>query len=273
MAVDVIHRYTGSRGTDVADAFTPGLDRQLMVGGLFATFSFVEPQGLDLDSTTDLLTVADPGAAAVAVVGPTAPDDAEGFILLTDGFDVAVASPRAVDYDRATDRLFVGNSNGTIYVYDTLLGSTGTVADRILTPGAPNGTQASVDITAVEYDAQRDILFVLDVGPATGMAADGSVYVFEGASSASGLVQPDLVLAAAETGLDDPSDLAWNGSSLWVVDPTVGVLVRFDDVPMIEMSQAPDVTLALEGASAVELVPTGLNPATGGSIATSIGAR
>lgn len=273
LAVDVIHRYADSRGTDVGDAFTPGLDRQLQVGGIFAPFSFVEPRGLDLDSQTDLLVVADPGAAAVSVVGQTAPDDAESFILLTDGYDAAVAVPRAVDYDRATDRLFVGNSNGTIYVYDTFLGSTGTAPDRILTPGASNGTQASVDIAALEYDAERNLLLALDVGAATGMAADGSVYLFEGASTASGLVEPDLVLAAAQTGLDDPSDMAWNGSSLWVVDPTVGVLVRFDDVPSLDMSTAPDATLALEGASAVALVPAGLNPATGGSIATSIQVR
>lgn len=267
-ALSVVHRFATERGAMPGDTLDPSRDRDVVVpGGFFGGPTFEEPRGFDLDSTSDLLVVADRGLPGVLVLGRTAGAEASFAEILQANYAEATAEPLDVDYDAETDRLFVAVSNGAVYVYDAFVFNRGDMPDRIITPSDTNGAaQISTSLGAIEYDATRDVLLVGDVGAASGMGADGAVYVFESASTAGGLTPPDAVITGALTGLDDPLSFAWNGESLWVADPAAGAISRFDGAAGLMGNAPPAATLAAPDVRAIALVPEGLAPTSGGSI-------
>jgi len=267
-AVTVVHRFATERGTMPGDTLVPSRDRDIVVpGGFFGGPTFEDPRGFDIDSTSDLLVVADAGLPGVLVLGRTAGADAAFADILQDGFAESTAEPVDVEYDAVTDRLFVSVSNGAVYVYDAFVFARGDMPDRIITPSDMNGAaQVSTSLGAIEYDAAQDLLFVGEVGAASGVGPDGAIYLFQSASTAGGLTPPDAIVDGAVTGLDDPLSFAWNGDALWVADPAVGVISRFDGAAGLMGATAPSATLAAPDVRAIALVPEGLAPATGGSI-------
>lgn len=268
-SVGVINRFVTRRGTGTDLAFDPSRDRviEIFPGIFIPNPSLEDPRGVDVDWQRDVVVVSDPGFPRVWLFGREAGDDAEAVHYLEAGFVAPDALPGGLDYDAATDRLFVAVSNGTVYVYDHYLENPGDLPDRVITPANALGTvQVSTSIRDVLYDATRDVLFATELGATSGGAADGAVYVIEGASSASGLTPVTRTLAGASTGLDDPSDLAWNGGTLWVVDTATETISSFADALTLDGDVAPTATRVEPFVRSVAVAPEGLAPATGGSI-------
>ncbi|MEL6427551.1 MAG: hypothetical protein AAFU73_10240 [Planctomycetota bacterium] len=272
--VSVVHRFTTQRGTGTNDAFDLAFDRDIGVpadpGGLFDPPTPPAPiasEGFDVDASTDLLVVADGQGQGLYVFGRSAGSEAEELRFLGDGFVADTSEPIAVDYDPASDRLFVGVSNGVVYVYDAFVGAPGDAPDRFIVPSNALGTtQVSTSLAALVYDATNDVLLLADVGAASGAGADGAVYVIRDASAQNSLTPPDVTLDGATALLDDPVSLAWNGRDLWVADRGRGEVTRFDDVLALTGNTAPSATLAVPAVSAIALVPADLAPETGGSL-------
>lgn len=268
-AVSVISRLTTQRGTGANDSFDLAYDRDIAIAGsIFGGGGGPQSPGeLDVDIDTDLIIVCDQGGAGIYVFGRSTGSDAEELRFLTDAFTAGSAEPVALDYDAENDRLWVGVSNGVVYVYDSFVRNPGTSPDRFLTPSNALGTvQVSTSISSLVYDDERDVLLLADVGVASGAGDDGALYVFQGASTASGLVAPDVTFDGGVPGLDDPVSIAWNGADLWVADRGNGEVARFADVLMATGPASPAATTAVADVSAIALVPSGLAPDTGGSL-------
>lgn len=268
-SIGVVNRFTTQRGEGFDLSFDSSRDRliQIAPGIFFPVPTIVDPQGIDVDSATDLVVISDPGFPRIWVFGRTAGDSAAEVRFFDEGFTDPAVLPQGLDYDAPTDRLFVAVSNGTIYVYDAFTQGPGGLPDRVITPANAMGTtQVSTSIRDVLYDSERDMLFATDLGAASGAGNDGAIYVIPGASTASGLAAPMSVIAGAFTGLDDPHDLAWNGETLWVTDTANETISRFDKALTLDGNATPDASVAEPDVRSIAVVPSGLAPATGGSI-------
>lgn len=269
-SVGVVNRFVTQRGTGADLAFDDSRDRLLQIfPGIFVPEpSLEDPVDVDVDETRDIAIVSDPGFPRVWAFGRTAGMSAEAFQFVDGGLVAGTALPGGLDYESSDDRLFLAVSNGTIYVYDGFIGSPGNLPDRVITPADSFGTvQISTSIRDVLYDATNDVLFATDLGATSGTSDDGAIYVFEGASTApGGLLAATRVITGAATGLDDPSDLAWNGSTLWVVDEANETISRFDNALTLDGNVAPDATRAEANVRSVEVAPAAVAPSTGGSI-------
>lgn len=268
-SVGVINRFVTQRGTGLDLAFDDSRDRLLQIfPGIFIPEpSLEDPIDVDVDETRDLVIISDPGFPRVWMFGRTAGMVAEAAAFLEEGFVAGTALPGGLDYDAPSDRLYLAVSNGTIYVYDDFATNPGTMPDRVITPADALGTtQISTSIREVLYDATNDVLFATEVGGTSGVSDDGAIYVFEGASTASDLASATRVISGVSTGLDDPAELAWNGSTLWVVDTANEAILRFDDALTLDGDVAPTATRAEPNVKGVELAPAAVAPSSGGSI-------
>ncbi|MEZ6014443.1 MAG: hypothetical protein R3F49_04965 [Planctomycetota bacterium] len=188
--------------------------------------------------------------------------------------------PWDVDYDEATDRLYVSLTDGSVAVFDGVLdGQTPpAMPDRIFAvelASAP-GARYSVNLHGIVYDAVHDRVFVSDVN-ATSVGAfdtDGRIFVIDGASTASGLVQPRVHIEGATTRLGNPVDLAFDGVDLFVAEKanSGGAVLRFADVAALDTSLSTAVVPATASSApdveSIAVVPMDLAPARGGSIHT-----
>ena len=269
-SIGVINRFATQRGTGADLSFDDSRDRLLQIfPGIFIPEpSLEDPIDVDVDETRDVVIVSDPGFPRIWAFGRTAGKTAESFRFADGGLVNGTALPGGLDYEATSDRLFVAVSNGTIYVYDDFLDSPGNLPDRVITPADSFGTvQISTSIRDVLYDRTNDVLFATDVGATSGASDDGAIYVFEGVSSAAGgLLAADRVITGAATGLDDPSDMAWNGKNLWVVDEANETISLFEDALTLDGDVAPLATRVEADVRSVEVVPAAVAPTAGGSI-------
>ena len=269
-SIAVIHRFATERGTGTDTSFDLSRDRSLMIAA--DPFDGFDPAmgqvvAVDLNEATGRLFYCDATLPGVRGLGRSVGDEARDLFRLEDGFQVGMAEPRGIDFDAATDTLWVGLSNGAIYIYESVTEAIGTMPDRVITPADSLGVvQISSNIGDVEYDATRDVLIVLDRGSDAGAGPDGAIYRFENALAASGLTAPGAVVSGGLTELDDPVSLAWNGSTLWVADRAAGEVRAYGDFLMAEGNVPPSATLAVPGVSGIALVPGGIAPSAGGSI-------
>lgn len=262
-SIGVINRFATQRGTGADVSFDDSRDRLLQIfPGIFIPEPSLEDPidvDVDVDETRDVVIVSDPGFPRIWAFGRTAGKTAESFRFADGGLVNGTALPGGLDYEATSDRLFVAVSNGTIYVYDDFLDSPGNLPDRVITPADSFGAvQISTSIRDVLYDRTNDVLFATDVG---------AIYVFEGVSSAAGgLLAADRVITGAATGLDDPSDMAWNGKNLWVVDEANETISLFEDALTLDGNVAPLATRVEADVRSVEVVPAAVAPTAGGSI-------
>ena len=269
-SIGVVNRFVTQRGTGADVSFDDSRDRLLQIfPGIFIPEpSLEDPIDVDVDETRDLVIVSDPGFPRIWAFGRTAGMNAESFRSADGGLVAGVALPGGLDYEATDDRLFLAVSNGTIYVYDDFIDSPGDLPDRVITPADSFGTvQISTSIRDVLYDGTNDVLFATDVGATSGASDDGAIYVFEGVSSApGGLLAADRIITGAATGLDDPSDLAWNGKNLWVVDEANETISLFEDALALDGNVAPVATRVEADVRSVEVAPASVAPSAGGSI-------
>lgn len=266
--VRVLNRLAVSRGTGLDIAFDASSDRLLEIEGnpFFPVDMPATPRAVEVDETSGLIILSDPGFPGIWGFGLTAGSEADTTTLLQEGLATGTDEPGQLDYDAASDTLYVAMSNGTIFVYENYVSQPGEAPDRIITPTNEVGAgQVSTRLVGLVHDAQRDLLLVTDAGSDVGLGNDGALYVFDVASEASGLTPPTAVLSGASTGFDEPVHLAWDGASLWVADSSNGTISRFDDLLTLTGDVAPSAIVAVPDVISVVLRAEGLSPATGGS--------
>lgn len=213
----------------------------------------VQPKGLDIDSARGLIFVAELNAAAPGVLvfsACAAGDVAPLAVAVTNG-----ARPWDLDYDAATDRLYVAFTNGTVGVYDEFSRGFGADGpDRVITP-AGEGAQISVNLHGIDYDPSTDSLLLSDVGDAAS-ATDGQLFVIPGASAVEGLTEVAVQLGGPETLLGNPVDIAWDGQHLYVAEKSNNAILRFDDLLYsLGGDLAPDRQIAFNRPESVILNP------------------
>ncbi len=210
-----------------------------------------EPKGLAVDGNLGVAVVADFATSTVKGFDTSASGDAAPLFDITNLGQTEAGEPRqpwGVEVDEAQGRLFVAMTDGVVLVFDDyLLGRGQGGADRVIVPTF-KGEQASANLHGILYLPEEDILVVADFGPAKdsdepGFNTDGKLLFIENASSADGETEVKAQIAGPNSGLGNPSDLAFDGSDIYVGEKALDAVLRFEDV------------LALSGA--VDLAPTG----------------
>lgn len=257
---------------DGAD-FDPNRDREIIGGNT----NLGAPKGIDVES--GFVFVADNGAGNVKVFRA----GAEGNVspVATTPLDVP---PWDVDYDGRSDRLFVSLTNGTVAVFEGYFdGDTGSGDPRIITPVDGSGNKISTNLHGIvlassdsddrdrngrdrddrnrdnrdgrnrsdrnrddrdDRNRDDDTLVVTDVGDAA-VANDGSIYVIENASTASGNVRPARTIRGDGTQLGNPVDVFLNGEDALIAEKANDLLLIFWDVFSDEGGNvSPDVSVA-----------------------------
>lgn len=187
----------------------------------------VQPKGLDVIDAAGLVLVAENNATtpAVLIFSTCAAGNVPPVAMLDTGGSV----PWDVDYDEATNMLFVAMTDGTLQVYDRFLPGLGEDGPtRTITP-ADGGVKISVNLHGVDYDPGTDSILLSDVGLA-GDATDGALFVIAAASFADGLTQVSVNIAGPTTRLGNPVDISYDGRNLYVAEKANNFVLRFDDI-------------------------------------------
>ena len=224
----IINRLASMRDDD---SYTMSQDHMIMG----ANTGLVTPKGVDVSSAHGLVFVAEfnPDTPAVQVFSSCASGDVAPLLSLVASND---ARPWDVDYDAATDRVFVALTNGTVAVFDEvtrkLMSGMTTISgeDRLITP-AMNGTAiaAPTNIHGIDYDPQSDSLVISDVGSAAS-ATDGKLYVIPAAGIANGLADMSVMIAGPNSMLGNPVDLMLSNGHVYVAEKSNNVIMRFDNI-------------------------------------------
>lgn len=241
----------GNSADDVRDRIIRGVNTGI-----------VSPKGLDSDDASGLVMIAENNAASpsIRVFGAEAAGDVAAL------FSVDLTErPWDLDYDPATDRLFVAMTDGTIAVFDAFVANEGvTGPDRVITPRYPvtgGSAQASNLHGIVHVGGATDSLIVSDMGNTT-LATDGKIFVIAGASVADGVTDVALQISngndalLGNTMLGNPVDLAFDGVNLYVAEKSQDVVLRFDDIlNSAGGNVAPAATMAQDSPESVAVIP------------------
>lgn len=248
--IAIINRLAKSRA---GGTVSPSRDR--FITG--AATGLVSPKGLDVVDTLGLVLVAENAAAASSVrVFSTCASGDVAPIAVTP----LPARPWDVDYDVATDRLFVALVDGTVAVFDQYSLDYGAGGhDRLITPADGGGAKISVNLHGIIYVQSADALLLSDVGSAAS-ATDGQLFVIFNASSASGNVATSVRINGPQSLLGNPVDISFDGQDLFVAEKSNNAVLRFDDIfDSAGGDIAPSASLARTGPESVALVPAYLS--------------
>jgi len=269
-ALIVLNRVATGR---VDESTSPARDRVIQ------TSELVAPKGIEVVDARGIVLVAESaGRTSPGILGYSMEAQAFGVgatpLLQID----LTAAPWDLDYDEASDRLYVALTNGTVAIFDDLLdGPTRPTAPdrvfRVASPRAP-GVRYSVNLHGIVYDAVHDRLLLSDVNETSGGAfdTDGRIFVVDDASTAAGVVTARVHLEGPTTMLGNPVDVAFDGVDLYVAEKANGGgrLLRFtaiaDLVSVLPSDVAPSVSVDAPGVESVALVRVGLAPTRGGSL-------
>jgi hypothetical protein len=224
-----------------------------------------EPKDLILVEDQGLLIVADFASANIKVFPAHASGNIAPEFTAADLGSSAGNAPRrpwGLAYDDASDRLFVGATDGALLVYDAFLASAGARGpDRVVHPTL-GGARTSHNLHELIYLPERDIVVVTDVGAATtsdqpGFDSDGALLVIEAASRARGPTPVRLRLAGPASLLGNPVSLARQGETIFVADNGLDLILRFDG--LLErrgaLERAPDAALSIVKPESILFIP------------------
>lgn len=243
----VAGRVAAQRRGDVRDA---RYDR--MIRG--ASTQLVDPRGLDISSEERLVFVAEHNATSpgVLVFSACAAGDAPPLMRV----DTAGKRPWDLDYDPATDQLFVTFTDGTLGVYESFLRNRGTGGpDRVIIP-TQNAQVVSVNLHGVDYDPWSDTVILSDVGFPE-LNNDGQIFAIHAASHADGRTEVALRIWGATTGLGNPVDIAFDGASLFVAEKANEAVLRYDNLlEQVSGARAADALYAFSRPESIVLNPS-----------------
>ncbi len=249
----VVNRLAYSRN---GDTFNPSRDRTLM-GDLTG---LVAPKGLDVADALGVMMIADNGDGTIKVFSTQAGGDVAP-LYVTDDLGSDARNVWDLDYDPATDRLFVAATDGTVLVYDDYADSMGAGGpDRVITP-TDGRKQVSVNLHGVVHVAAADgysgeALILSDVGDAASNA-DGQLFTVADAATANGNVAVRARIGGKRSTLGNPVDVTFDGEDLYVAEKTKDTVLRFDDVLKRTGGQdaRPDRSVGVDNPESVALAP------------------
>ena len=87
----------------------------------------------------------------------------------------------------------------------------------------------ATNLHGIVHDQSNNRILVSDVGAIEGADNDdGAIHVINNADSASGAVSPVLSIVGANTLLEDPVDIAYDGTYVYVAENFGDLVMRFD---------------------------------------------
>ncbi len=220
----------------------------------------ISPKGLDIDSASGLLFVAENNATSPGILVYSTCASGNAAPLLT--LNTAPARPWDVDYDPASDKAFVALTNGTVAVFDKvrskwLAGSSSIdTADRIIAPAIGGAAIASpTNLHGIDYDFASDALIVSDVGSAAD-ATDGKIYVLNNAGMANGLTNVAVNISGNNSLLGNPVDIMYSGQHLYAAEKSNNLVLRFDNILNSAGGNiAADASFAFTAPESVAIIP------------------
>ncbi|AYA64183.1 hypothetical protein [Alteromonas sp. RKMC-009] len=190
-----------------------------------ANTGLTNPKGIALADDSGMIYVADFNAMRIAVFGSAAAGDVAPVAEI-----MLPAQPWDVAVDENADRMYVALTDGTIAVYDNVMGSDfAPSVMRIIVPSDASGTQISVNSHGIVYDADSDRLVVSDVGDAS-IADDGQIFVINNASTVDGAVEPARTIAGPSTMLGNPVDIILSGTTLRVAEKSNDAILVYTNI-------------------------------------------
>ena len=140
------------------------------------------------------------------------------------------AKPWDVTLDEVNDRMYVALTDGTVAVYDNVMGSGFTpTAMRSIVPADADGNQLSVNLHGIVYDAGSDRLVVSDVGDAA-VSDDGQLFVIDNAAVADGNTVPARQVGGPMSMLGNPVDIILTGTTLRVAEKSNDAILVFTNI-------------------------------------------
>ncbi|MBZ9611862.1 collagen-like triple helix repeat-containing protein [Rheinheimera maricola] len=242
------------------EQFSSSQDR--LISG--ANTKLISPKGLDVDSASGLIFVAENNAVTPAV--HIYSSCAAGNVAPLLSLNTAPARPWDVDYDPATDKAFVALTNGNVAVFSQvkakwLAGATEiSTADVTIMPAFSGvAVAAPTNLHGIDYDFASDSLLLSDVGSAAD-AGDGKLYVLNNISAASGLTEIAVSISGAATALGNPVDIMYHGQHLYVAEKSNNLLLRFDNILNSNGGNIPaSLSYSFTAPESVAVMPQYLN--------------
>ncbi len=236
-------------GRDDSDSNVITLDR--VIGG--ASAGLTSPKGIEIVGDQGALIIADVGndstAASLVVISTNAGSNAMPMFTVMNTGDAAIWD---TDYDAVNDRLYAAGTGGDVLVYDDFFAmGASAVPTRSFRPAASETTS---NIHGIAYDEASDTVLATDVGDAAS-ATDGSFYIIDNASTASGAVTPVATVSGASSMLGNPVDIAFDGSSAYIAEKSNDAVLVYRNVMDIEgsMDMAADEFIAISKPESVTL--------------------
>ena len=213
-------------GMAAADSMAVGMGTRMITGSTAA--GIVSPKGLEIIEDMNLVLVANNGASnikgfALDAVGDVAPT------LFISNLGGVSGSIWDIHYDATTDMLFAAGTTGTLLVYSNFSTDMGVTTPKLIVPSDAAGTQISVNLHGVSYDAASDTVILSDVGSADS-PTDGQIFTISNVMTAEGNVAVDVAIAGPESMLGNPVDLVWDGSGIYVAEKSNDMILYFADI-------------------------------------------
>ncbi len=217
--------------------------RDRLIGG--ANAGLTSPKGVEIAAEQGALIIADIGndatAASLVVLSTTAGSNAMPLFTVMDTGSAAIWD---TDYDPENDRLYAAGTAGDVLVYDDFFAMGASAAPSRSIRVAADGVVSNLH--GIVHDLDSDTLIVTDVGEAAS-ATDGSLYVIDNASTASGEVVPRSSIAGATTALGNPVDLAFDGMHAYIAEKSNDQVLIYQDVLSLQgmMDMPADVSITV----------------------------
>ena len=217
--------------------------RDRLMGGVSS--GLTSPKGVEIAGEQGALIISDIGndatAASLVVLSTNAGSNAMPLFTVMDTGSAAIWD---TDYDPVNDRLYAAGTAGDVLVYDDFftMGASA-VPTRSIRVAADDVVS---NIHGIVHDLDSDTLIITDVGDAAS-ASDGSLYVIDNASSASGVVAPRASIAGAATALGNPVDLAFDGAHAYIAEKSNDQVLIYRDVLALQgmLDVAADESIAV----------------------------
>ena len=190
-----------------------------------ANTGLTNPKGIHLAEHSGMVFVADFNGMRISIFGSQAAGD------VTPVAEIPLsAKPWDVTVDEVNDRMYVALTDGTVAVYDNVMGSGFTpTAMRSIVPADADGNQLSVNLHGIVYDAGSDRLVVSDVGDAA-VSDDGQLFVIDNAAVADGNTVPARQVGGPMSMLGNPVDIILTGTTLRVAEKSNDAILVFTNI-------------------------------------------
>lgn len=182
----------------------------------------IAPVAVAIDSTRDLLYVADPSQGQVLVFSPAS--TAGGNALPSRALAITGADLGGVALDAANNRLFISDTAGNaIGIFDNASTLNGPVTSNRAITGADTGLSGPTGLT---LDLSGDLVVA--------NGNNGTITVYPNSATANGDVRPIVIIGGSNTRLVTPGQVILNPASsaneIYVADSTAQSVTTFSGV-------------------------------------------